>query len=224
MGSRSSPFDRLTDDVVLRVFSFLPSAQLALCGRVSRRWHVLAWEPQLWSTIVLSGDNVPADRALKVLSPAIKNQIRRVGGGIVHVLNTFYLIEIIGLQRLLNKKKVKKTRKKNSTHNKNDGCNLSCNNNTKEFVMHPLNYTSSRHPPPSLSHFSLSTIPEVRSCTHCCSWPCCIMRDVCTPSDVYVRSRIHEVSRSGNARLVPLPFHACNISLSVTPYLKVSAL
>jgi F-box/leucine-rich repeat protein 7 len=65
---KSSPFDRLTDDVVLRIFSFLQSTQLALCGRVSRRWHVLAWEPQLWSTIVLSGDHLSADRALKVIT------------------------------------------------------------------------------------------------------------------------------------------------------------
>lgn len=63
---KSSPFDRLTDDMVVRIFSFLPSMQLALCARVSRRWHVLAWEPQLWSTIVLSGENLSVDRALKV--------------------------------------------------------------------------------------------------------------------------------------------------------------
>ena len=63
---KSSVFERLTDDVVVRIFSFLPSSQLALCGRVCRRWHVLAWEPQLWSTIVLSGDNLSVDRALKV--------------------------------------------------------------------------------------------------------------------------------------------------------------
>jgi F-box/leucine-rich repeat protein 7 len=51
----------------LRILSYLPSAQLALCGRVCRRWHVLAWEPQLWSTIVLTGDNLSVDRALKVI-------------------------------------------------------------------------------------------------------------------------------------------------------------
>lgn len=63
---KSSVFERLSDDLVLRIFSFLVSSQLALCGRVCRRWHVLAWEPQLWSTITLSGDNLSADRALKV--------------------------------------------------------------------------------------------------------------------------------------------------------------
>ena len=61
-----SYFERLTDDVLLRVFSFLSSTQLALCSRVCRRWHVLAWEPHLWSSVYLSGENLPADRALKV--------------------------------------------------------------------------------------------------------------------------------------------------------------
>lgn len=61
-----SYFERLTDDVVLRVFSFLSSSHLALCSRVCRRWHVLAWDPQLWSSIYLSGENLLTDRALKV--------------------------------------------------------------------------------------------------------------------------------------------------------------
>lgn len=50
----------------MHIFSYLSSAQLVLCSRVCRRWHVLAWEPQLWSVVSLSGESVPADRALKV--------------------------------------------------------------------------------------------------------------------------------------------------------------
>ena len=73
-----SYFERLTDDVLLRVFSFLSSTQLALCSRVCRRWHVLAWEPHLWSSVYLSGENLPADRALKVshltTSPVYSNR------------------------------------------------------------------------------------------------------------------------------------------------------
>lgn len=68
------PFERLTDDLVLRVFSFLASSQLALCGRVCRRWHVLAWQPQLWSTVELTGDNLSVDRALKVKKTHRKQQ------------------------------------------------------------------------------------------------------------------------------------------------------
>ena len=63
---KTSLFDRLSDDLLLRIFSLLTSSELAVCGRVCRRWHVLAWQPQLWSTIVLTGDNLSVDRALKV--------------------------------------------------------------------------------------------------------------------------------------------------------------
>ncbi|XP_032790547.2 LOW QUALITY PROTEIN: F-box/LRR-repeat protein 7 [Daphnia magna] len=66
-----SYFDQLTDDVLLRVFSFLSSSHLALCSRVCRRWHVLAWEPQLWSSIYLSGDNLHTDRALKSITRVV---------------------------------------------------------------------------------------------------------------------------------------------------------
>ena len=63
---KTSLFERLSDDLLLRVFSLLTSSEVAVCGRVCRRWHVLAWQPQLWSTIVLTGDNLSVDRALKV--------------------------------------------------------------------------------------------------------------------------------------------------------------
>jgi len=65
---KTSLFDRLSDDLLLRIFSLLTSSELAVCGRVCRRWHVLAWQPQLWSTIVLTGDNLSVDRALKSIT------------------------------------------------------------------------------------------------------------------------------------------------------------
>ena len=63
---KTSLFERLTDDLLLRIFSLLTSSEVAVCGRVCRRWHVLAWQPQLWSTIILTGENLSVDRALKV--------------------------------------------------------------------------------------------------------------------------------------------------------------
>lgn len=63
--TRSCCFDRLPDDVVLKVFSWLTSSELCVCARVCRRWEVLAWEPSLWRTITLSGENTCGDKAVR---------------------------------------------------------------------------------------------------------------------------------------------------------------
>lgn len=64
---RSAFFDRLSDDLILKIFSFLSTNQLCICARVCRRWYFLAWEPQLWTAITLTGERTFADRALKAL-------------------------------------------------------------------------------------------------------------------------------------------------------------
>ena len=46
-------FERLPDQVVLRIFSYLSARSLCKCSAVSRRFHVLAWQPQLWRALVL---------------------------------------------------------------------------------------------------------------------------------------------------------------------------
>ncbi|GBL87412.1 F-box/LRR-repeat protein 7 [Araneus ventricosus] len=64
---KSSLFDRLPDELILRIFSFLSSNQLCVCARVCRRWYFLAWEPQLWTTVCLSSEKINVDRGLKTL-------------------------------------------------------------------------------------------------------------------------------------------------------------
>jgi F-box/leucine-rich repeat protein 7 len=63
--SKNSPFDRLPDDAVIKIFSWLDSSELCVCARVCRRWEHLAWEPRLWRTIKLSGESVCGDRAIR---------------------------------------------------------------------------------------------------------------------------------------------------------------
>ncbi|KAK2719325.1 F-box/LRR-repeat protein 7-like isoform X1 [Artemia franciscana] len=65
---RGSGFDRLPDDVVLKIFSNMSSTQLCNMARVNRRFYALAWEPQLWTRINLSGEQLNADKALKTLT------------------------------------------------------------------------------------------------------------------------------------------------------------
>ena len=68
---RRAPADMnaLDDDVMKQVFSYLSSDDLCRCSGVSRRWHVLAFEPSLWKRIeIRSNSDVDIDRALKVLT------------------------------------------------------------------------------------------------------------------------------------------------------------
>lgn len=79
--SRSSPFDKLSDELVVRILSFLPTNAVCQCARVCRRWYVLAWDPRLWSTITLANEAIHADRAIK----QITRLLARDSGGCVHV-------------------------------------------------------------------------------------------------------------------------------------------
>ena len=63
-----SQFDRLPDNCVIKVLSYLSSNQLVKCSRISRRFYFLAWEPELWSDIVLEGGyQIDTDLALKTI-------------------------------------------------------------------------------------------------------------------------------------------------------------
>ncbi|KAL7644487.1 UNVERIFIED_CONTAM: hypothetical protein RMT77_005319 [Armadillidium vulgare] len=62
---RGSPFHRLSDALILKVFSFLPSHVLCNVARVCRKWHILAWHPSLWETLTLTGETLHVDRAIK---------------------------------------------------------------------------------------------------------------------------------------------------------------
>lgn len=61
----SNYFDRLRDELVLKIFSYLNSADLCACAAVCHRWENLAWEPVLWRTIALCGENTCGDKAVR---------------------------------------------------------------------------------------------------------------------------------------------------------------
>ncbi|XP_054713492.1 F-box/LRR-repeat protein 7-like [Uloborus diversus] len=64
---RPSPFDKLSDNLILKIFSFLSSNELCVSARVCRRWYFLVWEPELWTSVTLSGSRIQVDRGLKTL-------------------------------------------------------------------------------------------------------------------------------------------------------------
>ena len=65
-GKNFSPFEKLTDDLVLKVFSYLSTQELCSCARVSRRFYHLAWDPKLWTSITFYSETPNPDRAIKV--------------------------------------------------------------------------------------------------------------------------------------------------------------
>ena len=66
--NRSSLFDKLTDDVIVRILSHLPSDNVCRVSGVCRRWYYLAYEPSLWTCIRINNEQTNIDKALKVLT------------------------------------------------------------------------------------------------------------------------------------------------------------
>ncbi|XP_018566549.1 F-box/LRR-repeat protein 7-like [Anoplophora glabripennis] len=63
--SKNNSFDRLPDELVTKIFSFLTSIDLSICAQVCRRFDILAWTPSLWRVITLEGEVVSGDRAIR---------------------------------------------------------------------------------------------------------------------------------------------------------------
>jgi len=64
--SRPSFLDHLTDELLVKVLSYLSSRQLMGVARVCRRFYFLAWEPELWQRLSFTDDaELDVDRALK---------------------------------------------------------------------------------------------------------------------------------------------------------------
>ena len=66
--SSSFSFRNLPDSIVLKILSFLSTNDLVKCSRISRRFYFLSWEPDLWESVVLNGDQrSDTDLALKTI-------------------------------------------------------------------------------------------------------------------------------------------------------------
>ncbi len=68
----SSPFDLLSDDLLLRILSHLPADSLCSTATACRRLYFLAWDPRLWERVRLGPSrSLNADRALDGLLSAV---------------------------------------------------------------------------------------------------------------------------------------------------------
>lgn len=63
--NKNNSFDRLPDELLIKIFAFLQSSDLSVCARVCRRFDTLAWTPALWRTIQLEGEHISGDRAVR---------------------------------------------------------------------------------------------------------------------------------------------------------------
>ncbi|XP_064643742.1 F-box/LRR-repeat protein 7-like isoform X2 [Lineus longissimus] len=86
-------FDLLPDDVIQRIFAYQSTDDKCRCARVCNRWFGLVWDPCLWSTIRISGDEVEVDKALKVIT-------RRLSYDTPYLCMTVHSIVLNGCSRL----------------------------------------------------------------------------------------------------------------------------
>ena len=61
-------FEILPPDIVMKIFSHLPSDQLCRCASTCTRWYEIAWQPFLWTTIRINNPLLNVDRALRLLA------------------------------------------------------------------------------------------------------------------------------------------------------------
>lgn len=53
-----SVFDKLTDDLCIRILSWVDSCDLSSVSKVCKRFDSLVWRPQLWKIITLKGEHI----------------------------------------------------------------------------------------------------------------------------------------------------------------------
>lgn len=67
-------FDALSNDVIIKIFQWLDTFDLLVLATVCRRFEKLIWNPILWKTISLKGDDVNGDKALNCILRRLVDQ------------------------------------------------------------------------------------------------------------------------------------------------------
>ena len=97
----ASYFDFMPDSVIVCVLSFLNSNQIILCSRVSRRFYFLAWEPELWREIALTGGcRTDADLALRTIMRLLARNSSAAAAAPSNKLPCVEALSLGGCQRL----------------------------------------------------------------------------------------------------------------------------
>ncbi|XP_050068729.1 F-box/LRR-repeat protein 7 [Anopheles maculipalpis] len=74
---RAGPlFDRIPDELMVRIFEWLDSSELCNIARVCRRFESVIWNPALWKIIKIKGEENSGDRAIKTILRRLCGQTR----------------------------------------------------------------------------------------------------------------------------------------------------
>ena len=76
--NRPNVFDLLTDELVVKILSFLTTKELIKTARVSRKFYFLSWEPQLWRSLNLVGEDRDVDRTLSCIFQIIAKEKSKI--------------------------------------------------------------------------------------------------------------------------------------------------
>ena len=69
---KSSPFDKLPDEIMLKIFSFLSLESLGNCNQVSHRMKRIAEDTSLWEKVEAEGKVIPAGFVEKIVKCKVK--------------------------------------------------------------------------------------------------------------------------------------------------------
>ena len=72
-------FEMLTDDIILRIMSSVDSVTKVRLGQVCRRFYLLAWDPVLWTSLTLTGDNLDTDLAVRSILTCLTRDCGKSG-------------------------------------------------------------------------------------------------------------------------------------------------
>ena len=79
--SSSDPFEGLSDDLLLRILSYLGTKYLCRCAAVSRRFRNVAWRPQLWRALSLADPSLTDARLVALLSLICRKVLSNITTG-----------------------------------------------------------------------------------------------------------------------------------------------
>ncbi len=93
-----SPFDLLSDDLVVSILSHLPADSLCATAQVCRRFYFLSWDPKLWRSLKLGPSaTLDADNALEKLLTLVA---RHSGSADLRSATPVEKLELNGCSRL----------------------------------------------------------------------------------------------------------------------------
>lgn len=138
-------FDALTNDLVIKILQWLDTYDLLTLATVSRRFEKLIWNPLLWKTITLKGEEISGDKALNCILRRLVEQSSDKNSTVERVmLSDGCKLTDKGLQMIIRKCP-------NITHLQTQFCTTLTNQSLYDFVTKCTN----------LQHLDVTGCPQI---------------------------------------------------------------